>query len=134
VRVLPRTPRAPASLRLGRSAVLHRRPARCMTSRAMYNGVSHSGVVAAIVAAAILANSGTWSAAVAQQAGSVVQERDEATIAHQHLRIQDHLRPSVVQDKKKMQTELDAAKEIVEKAREQNLPRVLSGASDGRAF
>ena len=94
--------------------------------------MSRSGVPAT-VAAAILANSATWSAALAQQPGSVVQQRDEATIGHLQPRIQN-LPPSVVQDEKKMQTELDAAKEIVEKAREQNLPRVLSGASDGRAF
>jgi chorismate synthase len=75
---------------------------------------SRAGVLAATVAAAILANSATWSAALAQQPGSVVQQRDEATIGHQQPRIQN-LPPSVVQDEKKMQTELDAAKEIVEK-------------------
>ena len=75
---------------------------------------SRAGVFAATVSAAILANSATWSAALAQQPGSVVQQRDEATIGHLQPRIQN-LPPSVVQDEKKMQTELDAAKEIVEK-------------------
>jgi hypothetical protein len=75
---------------------------------------SRAGVFAVTVAAAILANSATWSAALAQQPGSVVRQRDEATIGHQQPRIQN-LPPSVVQDEKKMQTELDAAKEIVEK-------------------
>jgi hypothetical protein len=38
-------------------------------------GASRAGVFAATVAAAILANSATWSAALAQQPGSVVQQR-----------------------------------------------------------
>jgi hypothetical protein len=75
---------------------------------------SRAGVFAATVAAAILANSATWSAALAQQPGSVVQQRDEATVGHQQPRIQN-LPPSVAQDEKKMRTELDAAKKIVEK-------------------
>jgi hypothetical protein len=76
-------------------------------------GVSRSGVLAGTVAAAILANSATWTAALAQQA-PVNQRRDEAPIGNQQPRIQD-LSPSVLQDEKKMEPELDAIGKDLEK-------------------
>jgi hypothetical protein len=76
-------------------------------------GVSRSGVLAGTVAAAILANSATWTAALAQQA-PVNQRRDEAPIGNQQPRIQD-LSPSVLQDEKKMEPELDAIGKELEK-------------------
>jgi len=56
---------------------------------------------------AILANSVTWSAAAAPQPGPVTPQRDEARIAYQQPRMQD-LPPSVAQDEKKVEPELDA--------------------------
>jgi hypothetical protein len=70
-------------------------------------GVSRSGVLAATFAAAILANSVTWSAAAAPQPGPVTPQHDEARIAYQQPRMQD-LPPSVAQDEKKVEPELDA--------------------------
>ena len=67
-------------------------------------GVSLSGVLAGTVAATILANSATWTAALAQQA-PINQQRDEAPIGNQQPRIQD-LSPNVLQDEKKMEPEL----------------------------
>src|SRR3982074_943351 len=76
-------------------------------------GMSHSGVLARTVAAAILANSATWTAALAQQA-PVNQRRDEAPIGNQQPRIQD-LSPSVLRDEKKMEPEIDAIGKELEK-------------------
>jgi hypothetical protein len=77
-------------------------------------GVSRSDVLAATFAAAILANSVTWTVAFAQQPGPVPQQRDEARIAYQQPRMQD-LPPSVAQDEKEVEPELDAiAKELDE--------------------
>ena len=76
-------------------------------------GVSRSGVLAGTVAAAILANSATWTVSLAQQA-PVNQQRDEAPIGNQQPRIQD-LSPSVLQDEKKMEPELDAIAKELEK-------------------
>src|SRR3981081_165220 len=76
-------------------------------------GVSRSGVLAGTVAAAILANSATWTAALAQQP-PVNQQRDQAPIGTQQPRIQD-LSPSVVQEEKKMDPELDAIAKELEK-------------------
>jgi hypothetical protein len=76
-------------------------------------GVSRSGVLAGTVAAAILANSATWTAALAQQP-PVNQQRDQAPIGTQQPRIQD-LSPSVLQDEKKMEPELDAIAKELEK-------------------
>ena len=69
-------------------------------------GASRSGVLAATFAAAILANSATWTAALAQQRVPIAQQRDEAPIGHVQPRIQD-LPPGVVQDENKTLTELD---------------------------
>jgi hypothetical protein len=77
-------------------------------------GVSRFGVLAATLAAAILANSATWAVALAQQPGPVTQQRDEARIAYQQPRIQD-LPPSVAQDEKKAEPELDAIAKDLEK-------------------
>ena len=75
-------------------------------------GVSRSGVLAATFAAALLVNSATWTVALEQQPGPVTQQRDEARIAYQQPRMQD-LPPSVAQDEKKVEPELDAiAKEL----------------------
>src|SRR3981081_1891528 len=76
-------------------------------------GVSRSGVLAGTVAAAIMANSATWPAAPAQQP-PVNQQRDQAPIGTQQPRIQD-LSPSVLQDEKKMEPELDAIAKELEK-------------------
>jgi hypothetical protein len=57
-------------------------------------GGSRAGLLAATVAA-ILAHSSTWSSAVAQQAGSVARQRDEAPIGHRQPRIQDLPRSTV---------------------------------------
>jgi hypothetical protein len=73
-------------------------------------GVSPSGVLAATVVATTLA----WTAALAQQPGPVVYPHDEAPIGHQQPRIQE-LPPSVVQDEKKMESELDAIAKELEK-------------------
>jgi hypothetical protein len=75
-------------------------------------GASRSGVLAATFAAAILANSATWTVAVAQQPGPVTQQSDEASIGYVQPRMQD-LPPSVAQDEKEAEPELDAiAKEL----------------------
>jgi hypothetical protein len=75
-------------------------------------GASHSGVLAATFAAAILANSATWTVALAQQPGPVTQQSDEAPIGYVQPRMQD-LPPSVAQDEKEAEPELDAiAKEL----------------------
>jgi hypothetical protein len=70
-------------------------------------GASRSGVLAATFAAAILANSVTWTVALAQQPGAVTQQRDEAPIGYVQPRVQD-LPPSVAQDEKEVEPELDA--------------------------
>jgi hypothetical protein len=77
-------------------------------------GVSRSGVLAATVAAAILANSGTWTTTLAEQPGPVAQQRDEAPIGYPQPRIRDRP-PSVVQYEKKMEPELDAIAKELEK-------------------
>jgi len=69
-------------------------------------GVSRAGVLIVTVAAAILANSATWTAALAQRRVPIAQQRDEAPIGHVQPRIQD-LPPGVVQDENKTLTELD---------------------------
>src|SRR5260370_342711 len=75
-------------------------------------GASRSGVLAATFAAAILANSAAWTVALAQQPGPVTQQRDEAPIGSVQPRMQD-LPPSVAQDEKEVEPELDAiAKEL----------------------
>jgi hypothetical protein len=75
-------------------------------------GASRSGVLAATFAAAILANSATWTVALAQQPGPVTQQSDEAPIGYVQPRMQD-LPPSVAQDEKEVEPELDAiAKEL----------------------
>jgi hypothetical protein len=69
--------------------------------------VSRAGVLIVVtVATAVLANSSTWTAALAQQRVPIAQQRDEAPIWHVQPRIQD-LPPDVVQDEDKTQTELD---------------------------
>jgi uncharacterized iron-regulated membrane protein len=75
-------------------------------------GASRSGVLAATFVAAILANSATWTVALAQQPGPVTQQSDEAPIGYVQPRMQD-LPPSVAQDEKEAEPELDAiAKEL----------------------
>ena len=75
-------------------------------------GVSRAGVLIVTVAAAILANSATWTVALAQQPGPVTQQSDEAPIGYVQPRMQD-LPPSVAQDEKEAEPELDAiAKEL----------------------
>jgi len=75
-------------------------------------GASRSGVLAATFAAAILANSATWTVALAQQPGPVTQQSDEAPIGYVQPRMQD-LPPSVARDEKEAEPELDAiAKEL----------------------
>jgi hypothetical protein len=75
-------------------------------------GASRSGVLAATLAAAILANSATWTVVLAQQPGPVTQQSDEASIGYVQPRMQD-LPPSVAQDEKELEPELDAiAKEL----------------------
>jgi len=75
-------------------------------------GASRSGVLAATFAAAILANSATWTVALAQQPGPVTQQSDEAPIGYVQPRMQD-MPPSVAQDEKEVEPELDAiAKEL----------------------
>jgi hypothetical protein len=81
-------------------------------SRRSEMGASRSGVLAATFAAAILANSVTWAVALAQQPGAVTQQRDEAPIGYVQPRVQD-LPPSMAQDEKEVEPELDAiAKEL----------------------
>jgi hypothetical protein len=81
-------------------------------SRRSEMGASRSGVLAATFAAAILANAVTWAVALAQQPGAVTQQRDEAPIGYVQPRVQD-LPPSVAQDEKDVEPELDAiAKEL----------------------
>jgi hypothetical protein len=75
-------------------------------------GASRSGLLAATFAAAILANPATWTVALAQQPGPVTQQSDEAPIGYVQPRMQD-LPPSVAQDEKEVEPELDAiAKEL----------------------
>jgi hypothetical protein len=69
-------------------------------------GVSRARVLIVTVAAAILANSATWTAALAQQRVPIAQQRDEAPIWHVQPRVQD-LPPGVVEDEDKTLTELD---------------------------
>ena len=69
-------------------------------------GVSRAGVLIVTVATAVLANSATWTAALAQQRVPIAQQRDEAPIWHVQPRMQD-LPPGVVQDEDKTRTELD---------------------------
>jgi|ERR1700716_1410355 hypothetical protein len=76
-------------------------------------GAPRAGALAATVAAAILASSATWTAALAQQP-PLAQQRDEAPIGHRQPRIQD-LPPGQVQDKKNVETELDAIAKDLEK-------------------
>jgi hypothetical protein len=81
-------------------------------SRRSEMAVSRSGILAATFAAAILANAVTWTVALAQQPGAVTQQRDEAPIGYVQPRVQD-LPPSVAQDEKEVEPELDAiAKEL----------------------
>jgi hypothetical protein len=68
--------------------------------------VSRAGVLILTVATAVLANSATWTAALAQQRVPIAQQRDEALIWHVQPRIQD-LPPGVVQEEDKTRTELD---------------------------
>ena len=77
-------------------------------------GVSVSGVLAGTVAATILANSATWTAALAQQRVPIAQQRDAAPIGHVQPRTQD-LPPGAVQDENKTLTELDAIGKELEK-------------------
>ena len=84
-------------------------------------GASRSGVLAATFAAAILANSVTWTVALAQQPGPVTQQRDEASIGYVQPRVQD-LPPSVAQDGARTRRH----RQGTQQAREQNLPRLLS--------
>jgi hypothetical protein len=77
-------------------------------------GVCRAGVLAATVTAAILANSATGTAALAQQPGPVAQQGDNAPMGYQQPRLQD-LPPSVLQDEKNMETELDAIAKELEK-------------------
>ena len=73
---------------------------------------SRAGVLAATVAAAILTNSATLTVALGQQPSPVAQQRDEAPIGYVQPRMQD-LPPSVAQDEKEVEPELDAiAKEL----------------------
>jgi len=75
-------------------------------------GASRSGVLAATFAAAILASSATWTVALAQQPGPVTQQSDQAPVGYVQPRMQD-LPPSVAQDEKEVEPELDAvAKEL----------------------
>jgi hypothetical protein len=75
-------------------------------------GASRSGLLAATFAAAILANSATWTVALAQQPGPVTQQSNQAPIGYVQPRMQD-LPPSVAQDEKEVEPELDAiAKEL----------------------
>jgi hypothetical protein len=75
-------------------------------------GASRSGVLAATFAAAILASSATWTVALAQQPGPVTQQSDQAPVGYVQPRMQD-LSPSVAQDEKEVEPELDAvAKEL----------------------
>jgi hypothetical protein len=73
---------------------------------------SRAGVLAASVAAAILANSAT--AALAEQAGPVAQQRDEAVNGYQQPRLQD-LPPDVAKDEERTETDLDAIAKELEK-------------------
>ena len=75
-------------------------------------GASRAGILIVTVAAAILANSATWTVALAQQPGPVTQQSDEAPIGYVQPRMRD-LPPSVAQDEKEVEPELDAiAKEL----------------------
>src|ERR1700716_2241283 len=69
-------------------------------------GVSRASVLIVTVATAVLANSATWTAVLAQQRIPIAQQRDEAPIWHVQPRIQD-LPPGVVQKEKKTKTKLD---------------------------
>ena len=51
--------------------------------------VSRAGVLIVTVATAILANSATWTAALAQQRVPIAQQRDEASTWHVQPRMQD---------------------------------------------
>lgn len=62
-------------------------------------GRARAGLLAVTVAA-ILAHSSTWSSAIAQQAGSAAQQRDEAPIGHRQPRIQDLPRSTVREENK----------------------------------
>jgi len=77
-------------------------------------GASRSGVLAATFAAAILANSATWTVALAQQPGPVTQQSDAAPIGYVQPRMQD-LPPSVAQDEKEVEPELDAIAKDLDK-------------------
>ena len=68
-------------------------------------GVWRAGVLIVTVATAVLANSATWTAALAQQRVPITQQR-EAPVGHVQPRMQD-LPPGVVQDEDKTRTELD---------------------------
>jgi hypothetical protein len=63
--------------------------------------------LAAMVAATIVANSATSTAALAQQPRPVDQLRDEAPIGHRQPRIQD-LPPGVARDENKIATQENA--------------------------
>jgi hypothetical protein len=69
-------------------------------------GVSRVGVLAVTVAAAILVNSATLTAALAQQPSPGAEPRDQAPIGHRQPRVQD-LPPSVVQKENKAETKQD---------------------------
>jgi hypothetical protein len=90
-------------------------------------GASRSGVLAATFAAAILANSATWTVALAQQPGPVTQQRDEAPIGYVQPRMQD-LPPSVAQDEKEAEPELDAIAKELDKLEN----RICRGCQAGR--
>jgi hypothetical protein len=75
--------------------------------------LSRAGALAAAVAAAIVANFATWTAALAQQP-PLAQQRHAAPIGHRQPRIQD-LPPGEVQDENNVETELDAIARDLEK-------------------
>jgi hypothetical protein len=69
-------------------------------------GVSRAGILIVTVAATILANSATGTAALAQQRVPIAQQRDEAPIGHVQPRMRD-LPPGVAQKEDQTLTELD---------------------------
>ena len=81
--------------------------------RSIRSAVSRAGVLATTIAAAMLANA-AWTAALAEQAGPVAQQRDEAVIGYQQPRLQD-LPPDVAKDEEKTETELHAIDKELEK-------------------
>ena len=69
-------------------------------------GVWRAGVLIVTVATAVLANSATWTAALAQQRVPIAQQRDEAPIWHVQPRMQD-LPSGMAQKEEKTLSELD---------------------------